>query len=159
MLTPAQLLTLKAAILAETNAGLVALRDAGATGAMAEWLNTTHPTFIVWKDRLTLADVREAWTWTEIDSLTQPKQFQFTQMFASGAVDVGKAAIRQGLQDIFAGAALAISRAAIIAAAKRPATRAEAIFATGTGSFGSPGVLTFSGAVSDYDVIQATTQA
>lgn len=158
MLSNAQLITLKAAILAETDAEFVALRDAGSTGAMAEWLNGAHPTFIVWKDRLTLADVREAWTWTEIDSLTQAKQFQFTQMFASGAVDCGKAAIRQGLNDIFAGAPLAASRAAVTAAAKRAATRGEAIFAAGTGTTTTPGTLTFSGALSDYDIVQATTQ-
>lgn len=47
-LTPQQLPTLKAAIAAETDPAFVALRQSGATGAMADWYNQPHASVKGW---------------------------------------------------------------------------------------------------------------
>ena len=49
-MTPAQLTTLKAAILAETNAGFVEARTNGQTSRMAAFYNTqASPAFYIWR--------------------------------------------------------------------------------------------------------------
>lgn len=60
MLSTAQLLLLKAGILAETDPEFVAMRTAGATGAMAIWLNGPHPTAKVWSPQASWEVVQNA---------------------------------------------------------------------------------------------------
>jgi hypothetical protein len=70
-MTPAQLLTLKAAIAAETDPTFVALRNAGATGAMADFYNVSHATFVVWKTFVSLNAIGDKINGVEWANLTQ----------------------------------------------------------------------------------------
>ena len=57
-LTPAQLTTLKAAILAETDPTFVALRVATNETGMAAWYNAdTVPVFVAWRTKNTLLTI------------------------------------------------------------------------------------------------------
>jgi hypothetical protein len=146
---------LKAALLAETDPTFVTHRDNGDTTRMAEWLNGDSA-FIVWKTRLTVKEMASAYVWTEMDSFTNAaKQYQFTLMREAGEINPADANVRSGLNEIFAGGGLATTRANLVALCKRAATRGEKVFATGTGTDGSPGTLTFEGALSSTDVANA----
>lgn len=58
MLTTAQLSTLKAAILAETDAAFVAARTAGSSGEMADWFNViAAPSYFVRRSSLSRHDI------------------------------------------------------------------------------------------------------
>jgi hypothetical protein len=61
--------------------------------------------------------------------------------------------VRQALIDIFSGTGAAASnRTHILSVIRRRATRAEHLFATGTGTPGSPGTMTFVGFISYLDI-------
>lgn len=140
-LDASQRATLKAAILAETDPTVTAALAIRNDVAIANWYNAAS-TFIVWKTSITRKEMHNAYVWTEMDSFTNgAKQFQFNLLISEGTVNPSDANVRQGFQDIFSGAGLATTRAALIALAKRAATKAEALFATGTGTDGSPGTL------------------
>lgn len=68
-LTTAQIITLKAAILAELDPVFVALRQAGATGAMAEWLNEPSA-FVAYKSSEAVAAVGQAVNYIAFEALT-----------------------------------------------------------------------------------------
>ena len=60
-LTPAQLTTLKAAILAETDPEFVGYRTNGQTGLMAEWLSRdSSPAVMVWRTDASTIDILDA---------------------------------------------------------------------------------------------------
>jgi len=181
MLTTAQLQTLKAAILEETDATFVGYRTAGSTGRMTDWLNSDS-TFYVWRTTTPASVVSNAVIWANFTPLDAPdgsaqwqtralacqgKQFNLQNMLlaAQGAIASGLSNVRAGWQDATtnipsgaAGALLSGGWVNIRDAFKRFATRAEKIYATGTGSLASPGDLVWEGRVSEYDVVQATTQ-
>jgi hypothetical protein len=180
-LTTAQLQTLKSAILAETDTTFVGYRTAGSTGLMADWLNGDSA-FYVWRTATPASTVSNAVTWANFTPLDSPdgsatwqtralacqgKQFNLQNMLlaAQGAIASGLANVRAGWQDATtnipsgaAGALLSGGWATIRDSFKRAATRGEKIFATGTGTFATPGDLVWEGRVAEYDVVQATTQ-
>jgi hypothetical protein len=73
----------------------------------------------------------------------------------SGAVNPSLANVRQAFADIFSGgtAPAPANRTHLLAIARRQATRAERLFATGTVSTATPGFFTFEGAVTTNDLI------
>jgi hypothetical protein len=74
-LTPAQIQTLKAAILAETNATFVEFRTAGATGAMAEWYNVAiNPVQKAWITNQPPQDSDDAPDYSTFDSISAGKR-------------------------------------------------------------------------------------
>lgn len=177
-MTPAQLVTLKAAILAEVDPTFADYRDQGATGLMAEWFNAAS-TFVVWRNNTPTSDIANAVSWANFTPADTPdgtalwtnralacqgKQFNLQNLFlaAQGSLSSGLTNIRQGIQDSLtnvpagaSGASVSAGWAAVRTAMQRFATRGEKVFATGTGTAATPGVLTFEGGVSDYDVVQA----
>jgi len=61
MLTTEQLTTLKAAIAANVDPDFVALRDAGATGAMADWYKVeATPAHAVWGTAVSVNAINDA---------------------------------------------------------------------------------------------------
>lgn len=154
-MTPAQLTTLKAAILAETSPAFVALRQANETGQMAEWFNVVS-TFIAWKPRVTIQETGAVFNGAEWAGMTAANHTrlqtvaQYLSSYSPGLADV-----RAMFNDIWGGAGGTITRAALLVLWKRAATRGERVFATGTGSDATPGVLTFDGAISNEDIVQA----
>ncbi len=161
-LTSAQITTLKAAILAETDPAFVISRTAGATGEMAEYFNTPS-TFVVWKTSLSeqfitseVSNEGTVWSWSAFIARSLNEHNGWARMF-NGIYSINPSLpqVRSGIADIFSGGTGAAQRTHLLAIAKRKATKGEKIFATGTGDNATPGLMTFEGAISDYDVIRA----
>jgi hypothetical protein len=163
MLTTEQLATLKAAILADTDPEFVAARTAGATGAMAAFYNVAAtPAFYVWRRSLSRHEILTgtsddnttfAWAAGAYITRSQGERDAFREMFNStGSVDPSLASIQAAFNDIFSGAGGAGNRTHIVAMSRRPVSRVERLFATGTGSKAAPGVANFEGDISG-DVI------
>jgi hypothetical protein len=159
-LTTAQLTTLKTDILANAGEfGSIPNTSDGAFTIAAAYNALASPTFIVWRTDIPTKDVKKSIVWTEYIGRSSGEQNAFTFMLSNGTINGGDPNIRQGIQDIFSGPSGATTRANLVALAKRSATRAEKLFATGTGSDASPGTLTFEGSLSYQDVLTARSLA
>jgi hypothetical protein len=156
MLTAEQLPTLRTAIDAETAPEFVALRTEGATGAMAEWFNAAS-SFVVWKSNVSEAEIlRNGMDWTRVDNLSVGPARIWEWMFKFGSINPSKPNIRAGIDAVWKGTAADLAvRASVYTHCKRPATRGEKLFSTGTGTEQTPGDLGFEGAINDQDVIRA----
>lgn len=139
--------TLAAHIKANTDPDVVTALEGRNDTKLAELYNLDS-SFTVWKPAMSPQDYRSALVWTEVDALTvgQARIWHWLTQGMTVSVDASDSNVRQGLSDAFASSTE--SRTNLLAAAKRAATIAEQIFATGTGSSGSPGTLTVSGKIS-----------
>lgn len=177
MLTIEQLPILKAAILAETDPVLVAARDAGATGVIADFYNTAS-TFYVWRSTTSVDTLMNAITWANLTPadapdatvtytnralLCQSKQINLhiilggRNIIASNDVTV-RNGLSDALQNVPSGVAGALQDAGWFnakAAMYRLATKGEKLFATGTGTTGAPGSLVVEGQLRNEDVVLA----
>lgn len=115
------------------------------------------PAFIVWKTTVPTRDIKDSMNWTEYISRSAAERGAFEMMISDGSINPSRPNVRQGVADIFSGvgAAPTALRAAILALSKRSATRAEKLFAVGTGSDASPATMTFEGFLTYQDVSQA----
>jgi len=143
MLTTEQAVVFKAAFLAETDPELVNYRTLGQTSLIFDWYNRTSvPDFIVWKTNLSAMDVYAdpGFNFTLVDGLTQGKRDEWISFILhEGFCDPSKPNIRSGISDVWSGSAPKLAvQAAIIALSKRPASRIEKLFATGTGTILDP---------------------
>lgn len=154
-LTDAQLPTLKTAIAAETDPTFVQNRNAGATGAMATFYNTNHPTFIVWKTLVALGDIGKAMDGAEAAGLTTANntRLQVRAAFMASGENPSVAGTRFFYDDVFSTGG--VTKAALLVLWKRAAKRGERLYATGTGSDASPGQLVFQGDITNDDVVRA----
>jgi hypothetical protein len=131
---------------------------AGNDAAIAEAYNQqASPNFWVFKTMIPPEEYAGAGglVWTEVDTLTPGKARIFEWMTGNltrplNAADPNQ---RQGVADAFAGATNTLNNFAVLR--RRLATRAEELFATGTGSTGSPGTMTFEGTINANDVALA----
>lgn len=154
-MTPNQLTTLKAAILAETDATFVEARNNGDTGAMAAFFNVTAaPAFYVWRSNYTAEQIASAIDAgvTQMDSLTASKR-ETLLWWAGRGHDMRMAASQAAIDDL-TGSQQTL-KAALRNGAMRAVTRGERLFASGTGSTASPGSTTFEGVISPNDVVEA----
>ncbi len=106
-LTTQQLTALKAAILAETDPAFVALRTAGATGAMAEWYSAdSAPAFVVWKSLVSIAATGQAFNGTEWAGMTSANhtRLQTVAQFLAAGYNASKADVQAMFNDIWSGA-------------------------------------------------------
>ena len=178
MLPDALLPTLKAAINAETDPTFVGYRTSGSTGLMADWYKGAS-TFIVWRSTTPTNDIGAAITWANFTPSDAPdstqiwtnralacqgKQFNLQNLLlaAAGSAATGLPNIRAGLTDLLqnipagtGGALLGAGWSNVKSAISRAANRGEKVFATGTGTSGSPGDLGWEGEISDSDVVRA----
>lgn len=135
------------------------LATAIATGddpAIADYYNQlAAPDFYVWRTAIWPSEYREAIVWTEVDQLLDGKAriFEWITNRLASPIDASKPNIRQGIQDAFSAAAS--TRAALIAIAKRKASRAEKLLATGTGSQAVPATMGYEGPMSYTDASDA----
>lgn len=154
-LTSAQKSTLKAAILANPTWNAYPNTPDG-NFALAGVLNTgASPAFVLWKSNVPTAECKKAMVWTEFIGRTAGEREAWTFMLSNGFINAADVNVRQGIADIFSGASGAQSRANLLAIAKRNATEAEKILATGTGSNAEPAVASFEGNLSYADVQDA----
>jgi hypothetical protein len=154
-MTPQQLTTLKAAILADP--ALVVLVNAGQYAGVALELNkVAAPAFIVWKGDVTIRATGQAFNgaeWAGMTTANHTRLQTVAQYLASYSPAL--ADIRAMFNDIWSGAGGATTRAALLALWKRSALRGEKILATGTGSDAVPATMGFEGNVSERDVEDA----
>lgn len=154
MLTDAQLPALKTAIQNETDATFVEFRSAGATGAMADWFNQPHASFVVWKTSASTFDIMSnGFIWTAVDGLTNGKARIWEWMTGLGSINPSKANIRQGIRDCWGNPSAQYT--AILPHLKRLATRCERLYAAGTGTDATPGDLVFEGMIDNNDIVRA----
>lgn len=156
-MTPAQLATLKAAILANPALSSLPMTSGGAL-IIAEAFNAdTNPEFIVWKTSVSIDEImRNGMDWARVDNLSVGKARIWDWLGRLGSFDASKPNVRAGIDATWVGTSADLAvRASIYVHCKRTATEAEKLFATGTGSDASPAVLTFEGVLSADDVAQA----
>lgn len=159
-LTTEQLTTLRSAINADPTMSAYPNDPNGAL-ALAEYLNQpAAPDFVVWRSSVPVDEITASngFAWTLVDALSVGSARIWGWMFdnPARAINCSKTNIRQGIADVWSGTAgkLAV-QAVVLQVCKRPATRAEKIFATGTGSDASPAVMGFEGSLSHIDVQDA----
>ena len=143
-----QATTLRNAALAEPTLSTAITNGDDVT--VANWFNAAS-TFIVWKNSIPCKELSDgAIVWTAVDALTNGKARIWDWLCRYETINPSKANVRQGLQDAFgAGSATVVAATPLL---KRAATNAEKALATGTGTTGAPGLLTFEGSISVNDV-------
>jgi hypothetical protein len=178
-LTNAQLLLLKAAILAETDSAIVMARTQNDTGTLSTLYNADS-TNIVWRNATRCADILAAITWasyTPADApdttqiymnramLCQLKRDNLWCMLARDTLVTSTAVTRtnlsDALQNVPAGVAGANLDAGWLGAGKvkttisRPATKGEAVFISGSGTSGTPVALVLEGQITNDNIVAA----
>jgi hypothetical protein len=139
-LTTAQLQALKAHIAASGDLNTI---PAGSDGnaAIAALMNVAaSPAFTVWRKSVSIMEVGDAVNGTELAGLSSLNNTRLQTLVAMSAAGVNPSLAnrRQFFDDIFSGAGGVNTRAALLVLWKRPATRAQKLFSTGTGSDASP---------------------
>ena len=159
MLTDAQLQTLAAVIRASTDQTVIDALAIRNDMALADWCNSASA-FVVWKTAATQDELMQlaGFDWAQIDNLTAGQARIWEWLFANErrSIDASKAQVRAGISECWKGTAAKVAVAtAVLNGCKRFASQVEKIFATGTGSDASPGVLVFAGTVGHPDVSAA----
>jgi hypothetical protein len=166
-LTPAQLTTLRNDIVASSD--LNALPNTPDGNFEIARLYNLNPAvdFWVWRTKVSKDELvgstsvdgtTFSWTGTGYITRAQGERDAFNAIFdGNGFVNPSLASVRQAFADIFSGntAPAPANRTHLNTVARRKATRFEKVFATGTGSTASPGLLVIEGRVSADVVSQA----
>lgn len=151
MLTTQQLAALKADILADPVLSAQPMNSDGSFAIAAAYNLEADPAFVVWRTNVPAQEIMSnGFVWTSVDALTAGKARIWDWMTRYGSINPSKANVRQGLQDCFGAASAMVT--GILPHLKRNATRGERLLATGTGTNGTPGVLTFEGTLSYQDI-------
>lgn len=144
---------LKAAILAETDAGFVAARTAGNNTLMARfYADPAVPTFYVWRSVYTpdqIAAAIEAGI-TQLDALTASKR----EVLLWWAERSHNPAISQAAIDDMCGSQNTL-KTAVKDGGKRAVNKGERLFATGTGTLAAPGTTAYEGTLTSEDIRNA----
>lgn len=149
MLTPAQLVTLRAACFADPTAAAFFV-DPGNSAGLEAYLNsaTTH---IVWRESVSQDEIMQnGFDWAQVDNLSVGKARIWEWLFNNQqrACNPSKPNVRAGIDECWKGtAAMLAVRTAVYAHCRRPATVAEKAFASGVGTEANPATLGWSGSV------------
>lgn len=157
-LTTAQLATLAAHIRANTDPAVVAALANGADNEIARLYNLDAvPAFVVWRTNVTNDELGDAMNGTEVAGLSSlnMQRLQVLAAYSGGSQNMSRADRRSAFDQVFSGAGGATTRAAMAVLWKRNARLVEKVFATGTGSTGSPATLVYEGTISGDDVSRA----
>jgi hypothetical protein len=153
-LTTAQMQALKAEIIADPVLNAAPNNSDGSFFIAAELNKLASPAFIVWRTDIPTKDIKKAIVWTEYIGRSQGERDAFVLINSNGIVNAADANVRQGFNDIFSGPSGVATRTNLSAMAKRSATRAEKVLATGTGTDATPATMGFEGRLSFQDVDQ-----
>jgi hypothetical protein len=160
-LTTAQLQTLKAAILADPTLAAKPNNTDGNFDIAAAMNAIATPDFFVWRTSVPIDEImRNGFDWTRVDNLTVGKSRIWEWMTAIGTIKPNQDNVRAGVLAVFTTALDQPNRLAVFGHCQRQATRAEKLFATGTGATTTdqgvgPAQLTFEGNLSYQDVTSA----
>lgn len=150
-LTTEQRATLKAHILANQALGTW-VQDRRDDLIAAHYNEPASPAFIVWRTSISKDEVYgNGFTWAQIDNVNEPRWRIWRELFDNDArtMNPSKANVRQGVAEVWTGtAAKELVRDYVFGKCKRTVNRAERLFATGTGTDATPGLLGWEGAVS-----------
>lgn len=157
MLTPEQLQTLNAAIIADPVLNAIPKNVDGAFEIAAQLNQPSSPDFIVWKTNVSVDEImRNGMDWARVDNLSVGKARIWEWMGRLGTFNAAKANIRAGIDATWVGTAADLAvRAMVYTHCKRTATKGEKLFATGTGTMGSPATMSFEGNLTYRDVMDA----
>jgi hypothetical protein len=166
-LTTAQLTALKADILADPTLSALPNNPDGNFAIAAAYNLAASPAFKVWRTSVPEHEITgqvspegTSWSWPAYIARSVSEQNGWARMFNSSlSINASLPNVRQGITDIFSGASNSApaQRTHLAAMSKRDATRAEKLFATGTGSLAAPATMTFEGTLSYFDIEQART--
>lgn len=153
-MTPAQLQTLKAAILAVPELAEKPMNSDGDYNIAAAINQTDPANYIVWKTSVSIDDImRNGMDWARVDNLSVGKARIWDWIGRLGAIDASKINVRAGIDAAWVGTSADLAvRAAIYVHCKRAASTFEKWFSTGTGSDASPATMVIEGPVSYTDV-------
>ena len=150
-MTPEQLSALKADILADPVLAQEPMNSDGAFAIALAYNLEASPAFVVWRTSVPAQEIMaNGFVWTAVDALTAGKARIWDWMTRYGSINPSKANVRQGLQDCFGAGSPMVTGS--LPHLRRNSTRAERLFATGMGTSGSPGTLTFEGTLSYQDI-------
>ena len=150
-LTAPQLIQLRDAILADSALAAAPQNSDGALTIATAMNLPAVPAFIVWRTDVPVDEImNNGFLWTAVDALTAGKARIWQWMAQLGSINAAKANVRQGLVDAF-GAGTPMANG-ILPHLKRSASRAEKLFAAGTGTDASPATMGFEGVLSYQDV-------
>lgn len=132
----------------------LALHQIGDLQGLADYYNTATAT-IVWRTAVTQDEIMQnGFDWVRVDNLSVGKARIWEWLFdnATRTINPSKANVRSGIDETWKGTQADLDvRAAVYVHCKRAATRLEALFATGSGTSGSPSVMAIEG-VAPYTV-------
>jgi len=156
-LTDAQLATFKADIIANTNQAVIDALAGGANNAIAEWYSGDTVDYWAYRNLVPIDEVSTAIELDDVANMTtgDNEKLKTFYVIRQGGVFADKASDRTGFNDIFSAAAGDDSQQALIALWKRLANELEKIFATGTGTNGTPSTLAVVGDCSLQNVRDA----
>jgi hypothetical protein len=153
-MTPAQLQTLKAYILADPELSAFPANSDGSY-AIAQLLNLpAEPAYIVWKTDVSIDEImRNGMDWARVDNLSVGKARIWDWLGRLGVINASKTNVRAGIDAAWVGTAADLAvRAAVYVHCKRSATVLEKLFASGAGSDASPATMVVEGATSYQEV-------
>lgn len=144
-LTTAQVATLRADILADaTLAPKCTPYGDGPYDIAAAYNAPAAPAYKVWRTSVSRVEIYNntsdegtTWSWTFYKNQSAVEQNAWVQMFMGDQADFSKANLRAGIAVIFTSAS-AVNATHALAIGKRSATRAEKLFASGSGDDGQP---------------------
>jgi hypothetical protein len=157
MLTQQQLQSIKADIALDPVLSTLPHNSDSAFAVAEEYNLTAAPEFVVWKTNVDPdAIMRNGMDWTRVDNLSVGKARIWDWMTKLGAFDASKVNIRAGIDAAWVGTSADLAvRAMVYTHCKRPATLAEKILATGTGTTEVPATMGYEGSLGIYDVKNA----
>ena len=153
-LDPALYPQLKADILADGTLNAFPDNPDGNIEIAAAYNAIVVPNFTVWRSNVGITETGKAFNGAEWAGLTgtNHSRLQTVAQFLPEGYNAGLQDIRAMFDDIWSGAGGQVTRASLLALWKRLATRAEKLYATGTGSNAVPALLVFEGALTYTDV-------
>jgi hypothetical protein len=159
-MTPTQLTTLKAAILADAQLAAFPNDMDGAAQIEALLNLKLTPDWWAYKSSEPTASIGGALSLVAFAAMTDANQGQLTRFYTlyPGSFDPRRADVRSFFTNTFSGTlggAGQATRDAMDALYRRTVTRGERIFATGTGSTGAPGTLGFEGFITRNEIDEA----
>jgi hypothetical protein len=129
----------------------------GNLSGLADFLNgEASPAFIVWKTFVSRDDVMlNGFDWARVDNLSVGKArvWEWLVMGPTGGFNPSKVNVRAGIDATWVGTQADVAvRDAVYVHCKRPASRVEKLFATGTGSTAVPATMVIEGPLSFIDL-------
>lgn len=133
----------------------IPFNDDGHVAIANAYNKAATPNFTVWKTSVSVDEIMSnGFVWTAVDGLTAGKARIWEWMSKLGSINPSKPNIRQGLADAFGNNTPMAN--GILPHLKELATRAERLFATGTGTDNNPGTRPVEavGAISAQEIAQ-----